>query len=49
MTIGSSLGGPSQIGANPSGNFWQGGIDELAVYDYVLTADQIASHHAAGI
>ena len=39
------------IGDNPSGpkNTFNGSIDEAAIYNYVLTDAQVASHYAIGI
>src|SRR5262249_27298427 len=41
------------IGRNPPGTDppenWNGSIDEVAVYDHVLTGDQIANHYNLGI
>jgi large repetitive protein len=39
------------IGDNPSGpkNTFNGSIDEAAIYNYVLTAAQVANHYAIGI
>jgi Concanavalin A-like lectin/glucanases superfamily len=39
-----------QIGTNTRYNheWFQGAIDEVAVYDYALSADQVAAHYAAG-
>jgi len=39
-----------QIGTNTryDSESFDGGIDEVAVYDYALTADQIAAHYATG-
>ena len=40
-----------QIGTNTryDSEWFDGAIDEVAVYDYALTADQIAAHYATGI
>ncbi|HUS28976.1 MAG TPA: LamG domain-containing protein [Kofleriaceae bacterium] len=40
----------SSIGAYPAGNtFLQGDMDELAIYDYALSPQQIVKHHDIGI
>ncbi|TMQ10545.1 MAG: LamG domain-containing protein [Deltaproteobacteria bacterium] len=36
------------IGASPEGNFFDGAIDEVAVYDHALPADRIRVHHNLG-
>ena len=39
-----------EIGTSYSGSSgFNGRIDEVAVYDYALTADQVAAHYAAGV
>src|SRR5207253_5242632 len=40
-----------EIGTNTryDSEWFDGAIDEVAVYDYALTADQIAAHYATGI
>lgn len=40
-----------QLGHNPAGppEFWNGVIDEAAIYNRVLTSGQIADHFAAGV
>jgi hypothetical protein len=30
------------------GNFWHGGISQVAIYNYALTASQILNHYQAG-
>ena len=42
---------PLTIGRNPIGVLepWAGNLDEVAVYDRVLTAGQVAAHYQAGI
>jgi hypothetical protein len=49
-------GNPFCIGRHPPTNnvgnpseAWQGSIDELVVFDRVLSADEIADHHQAGL
>lgn len=34
---------------NGTTEFWDGRIDEVAVYDYALSATRIAAHHTAGV
>jgi hypothetical protein len=55
VTFGSStfvLGTPTQedrIGASPAGStFFKGAVDEIAVYDFVLSPAQISAHYATG-
>jgi hypothetical protein len=36
------------IGADSVGNYFSGTIDEVAVYDHVLTADQVMAHYKLG-
>ena len=38
---------PFQIAAGNNRAFFDGTIDEVAVYDYALPADRIDAHHAA--
>jgi hypothetical protein len=40
-----------EVGTNTRYNseWFQGAIDEVAVYDYALSTDQIAAHYATGI
>ena len=41
---------PLQIGANDgANNLWDGSIDEVSVYDYELTVEQIAKHFHEGL
>jgi hypothetical protein len=40
---------PLQIGKRSIGSFFGGGIDEVAVYDSVLTPTQIAAHYSAAV
>jgi PKD repeat protein len=44
------VGGDSLAGwaSKPSSDYFAGSIDEVAVYDQVLTVDQVASHYDAG-
>ncbi len=44
------VGGDSLAGwaARPSSDYFAGSIDEVAVYDQVLTAGQVAAHYGAG-
>lgn len=40
---------PMQIGRRQaSGQYMKGALDEVAVYDRVLAADEVAAHHSAG-
>ena len=41
-------GQPMAIGQSAGSSFFNGSIDEVAVYDAVLTASQVAAHSAAG-
>jgi len=36
------------LGAHPGGDNLTGSLDEVAIYDYALTAAQVAAHYAAG-
>ena len=44
------VGGDSLAGwaARPSSDYFAGSIDEVAVYDQALTADEVAAHYSAG-
>ena len=35
-------------GSSRPGGGWIGGIDEVAIYDHVLNADQVTRHYRAG-
>lgn len=45
-----NLGGPLCLGGNPAINeeFFDGNIDEVAIYSSALTADQVRLHHEVG-
>jgi hypothetical protein len=41
--------GAGATDADPGSFFFQGGIDEVAIYDHVLSVKQIVNHYAAGV
>jgi hypothetical protein len=45
----SEVAANSLVGAASPGNFYVGSLDELAIYDHALGAEEVAQHYAIGI
>jgi len=39
----------AQIGYNGSGNYWYGGLDEIAIWNRAITADEVTAINSAGV